>query len=83
MEGRTFGVLITQRLFSHISELDRALGARVAEQIARRRMKFGGRDDLGKLFHIDRFDVKDICAGGGRTISELSGIFPKASLITY
>lgn len=53
-------MLIAQCALAHIRQLDRSLGTRIHEPIAALRMELGSRNDLGKLFHIGRFDVHDV-----------------------
>lgn len=59
--ARTLCMPITQCLVSHISELDRPLGARVHKRITVDRVELGGSNDLSQLFHIDWLDVNNIC----------------------
>jgi hypothetical protein len=61
-ERLTLRVLVAQCLFSHVGELDSALGGRVAEQVARDRVELGRRDDFCQLLHVGRLDVEDVCA---------------------
>ena len=56
----TFGVLITQSRFAHISELDSTLAATIHELIAMRRVKFGSCDDFCKFFHVDWLDIDNV-----------------------
>ena len=57
---RTFGMVITQRLLSHITQADRALAAAVDEHVALRRVELGRSDHLGQFFHVGGLDVHDI-----------------------
>ena len=58
--GHTFCVLVAKRTLSHISKLDRPLGARVHEPVAAKRMELGGSDDLGQFFHVCWLDIHDV-----------------------
>lgn len=64
--GRIVGLLellgmpVAQCRRAHVAQPYGALTARVHEQIAFGRMKFGSCYDLGQLFHVGRFDVDDI-----------------------
>lgn len=51
---------ITKCAFSHVCELDGALGAGVHEPVATLWVELGGRDDLGQLLHIGGLDINDI-----------------------
>lgn len=53
----TFGMLIAQRAFPHICELDGALGARIHEPVATLGMELCRGNDLGQFFHICWLDV--------------------------
>ena len=58
----TLRMPIAQGRIPHVSELDCAFRARIAEEIARRWMEFSGSDNFGELLHIKWFDVKDVCS---------------------
>ena len=59
--GLTFAVLITQCRLSHVSEFDGPFRARVHEEVALRRVEFGGSDDFRQFLHVYRLDVHDVC----------------------
>lgn len=53
-------MLIAQRAFSHVGELDSTLRAGVHEPVAALRVELGRSDDLCQLLHIGRFDINDV-----------------------
>lgn len=59
-DAQTFGVLIAQGALSHVRKLDSALRASIHEPIAAHRVKFGSRDDFGKLFHVGGLDINNV-----------------------
>jgi hypothetical protein len=59
-KGQTLGVRVAEGGFTHVGELDGALGRRVHEEVTVYWVEFGGGDDFGKLLHICRLDVDDV-----------------------
>lgn len=53
----TLGVLIAERLCSHVAQSDGAFTAAVHKLVAVDGMEFRCRDDLRQFFHICRFDI--------------------------
>ena len=53
-------MLVAQRTFSHIGELDGTFGARIHEPVAALRVELGCSDDLCQLFHVGGLDVHDV-----------------------
>lgn len=57
----TFGVLIAQGGFSHITQFDGALARTVHKDVALLRMEFSSCNHLGQFLHVGRFDVHNVC----------------------
>lgn len=53
-------MLIAKGTLTHVSQLNRALGAGIHEPVTALRVKLGGSDDLGKLFHVRGFDIDNV-----------------------
>jgi hypothetical protein len=53
-------VLVAQRTFAHICQLDGALGACVHKPVAAGGVELGSCDDFGQFFHVCRFDIDNV-----------------------
>ena len=54
-------MVVTQCPGPHICELNGTLRARVHEVVAVYWVELGSGDDLCQLFHVDGFDIDDVC----------------------
>lgn len=53
-------MVVTESRDAHVVEFDCPFAAAKSENIAMDGMKLCGRDDFGKFFHINRFDIDNI-----------------------
>lgn len=56
----TFGVFVTERRGSHVTEAQGSLAAAVHKQVAVMRVELCGRYHLRQILHVGGFDVYDI-----------------------
>ena len=56
----TFGMLVAQCLFSHVTQSDGPFAAGINELIAVDRVELGSSDDFRQFLHVGWFDVHDV-----------------------
>lgn len=56
----TFGVLVAQRCFSHVTETQGAFAAAVDEQVTVVGVKLGRCDHFCQILHVGWFDINNV-----------------------
>ena len=56
----TFGVLVAQRCFSHVTEAQGAFAAAIYKQVTVVRVKLSRCDHLRQVLHVGWFDIHDV-----------------------